>query len=122
MAIKNLIDDYFKHLDMLDQEATYRTVITTIRLPEDVRFKLDLIGSYLGMSRSSLMGQVLTDAADEGIKALEGFSRARDGGQMLTVDQELSAGLAAIRSGLTPTIYVPENLDEQSPPHLEQTA
>lgn len=110
MAIRAIVEERIKELFEQSEPASrgpaFPTVTTSLRMPEDLRFKLDLLAWYLGTSRQALLMTILQDAVSEGLQAFRDVS-FRQGGdgcdeRMFSVDDALEEGLKALREGKSP--------------------
>jgi len=108
MSIRAVVEERIKELTDEANTPSYPpfpTVTTSLRMPEDLRFKLDLLAWYLGTSRQSLMNTIISDGVAEGLQAFRDVDfrqGERQGGRLFSVDEALKEGLEALRQGETP--------------------
>lgn len=108
MAIRAIVEERIKVLTAEEPERSpepaFPIVTTSLRMPEDLRFKLDLLAWYFGTSRQALLMTILQDAASEGLQAFRDvdFRQGSADGRMFSVDEALEEGLKALREGKSP--------------------
>lgn len=109
MSIRAIVEERIKELTEEARgevrDSSFPTVTTSLRMPEDLRFKLDLLAWYLGTSRQALLMTVIGDAVSEGLQAFRDVDfRQGEGmsGHLFSVDEAIKEGLQALRQGETP--------------------
>lgn len=63
------------HVPKGDQEI----VQMTYRMPEELRFRLDVVSDWLGMTRTGLMNELLESALTDAIEKIQGMEWTLDG-------------------------------------------
>lgn len=99
MTFAAVVDARIKYVEEhYSDRPEFKPCVVTVRVPEDMKLKIDLISRFTGWNRQETLRAMLSSAVDEGVKALSADGPA--------FTSELKAMLAALEAGESPDLGI----------------